>query len=167
MKNAIGALGRLEWQAIALVLLLFGSGAAVGVAVERARAPRFGAPRRGGGPLAARPGAGRLPPYLEELSLTEDQHERIRGILDAQRPKVDSVMMTVLPRLRALSDTTFSQIRSVLTPDQQSQFDRDRPQRELAPGMPGGRQGGGRGFGGPGRGGRGPNGPPPGGGPPD
>ena len=115
------------------------------------------------------PGAGgrpgRLPPWLESMDLSQEQHDKIKSILDAQRPKVDSVMNGVLPRLRALSDSTFAQIRGVLTPDQQARFDRDKPVRELAPGMPGGPGRGGRGDGrGPPPDGRGP--PPDGRGPP-
>ncbi len=169
MKNAMHALGSLEWQAIALVLLLFGSGAAVGAAFEHAHGPRRGLPARGGaafgGAIGARPGPGRPPPYLEELNLTGDEHERIRTILDSQRPKVDSAMASVLAAAARASDSTFSEIRSILTPEQQTQFDRDRPRRELCAGHAG-RTRPWPGFGGRGRGGP-PPGPPGRGGPPD
>jgi hypothetical protein len=154
MTSAIRTLGRMEWQATLLLAVVFGTGVAVGAAIDHSRPP---APAPAPPPPAqGRPG--RLPPYLEQMDLTQDQHAKIKAILDAQRPKVDTVMNTVLPRLRALSDSTFAQIRGVLTPDQQVQFDRDRPRRDLAPGMPGG---GGRG---PPPDGRGP--PPDGRGPP-
>ena len=131
MTNAIRALGKMEWQATLLLLVVFGAGIAVGAAIDHSRAPVAAAP-------APPPvGPGRLPPYLERMDLTQDQHARIKAILDAQRPKVDTVMNGVLPQLRALSDTTFARIREVLTPQQQTQFDHDRPVRDLAPGMPG------------------------------
>jgi hypothetical protein len=153
MTNSIRTLGRMEWQATLLLVVVFGAGAAVGAAIDHSRT----APP----PALAPPGRpGRLPPYLERMDLTPDQHAKIKTILDAQRPKVDTVMSAVLPRLQALSDSTFAQIRGVLTPPQQSQFDHDRPRRELAPGMPGtGGRGGREDGGGPPAEGRGP--PPP------
>lgn len=139
MTNAIRTLGRMEWQATLLLVVVFGTGAAVGAAIDRSRtaAPPPAAPAP-----PARPG--RLPPYLERMDLTQEQHAKIKTILDAQRPKVDTVMSMVLPRLQALSDSTFAQIRGVLTPEQQTRFDHDRPRRDLAPGMPGAGGRGGR-----------------------
>jgi Spy/CpxP family protein refolding chaperone len=132
MTSAIRTLGKLEWQATLLLVVVFGAGIAVGAAIDHSRAANVAmAPPPQAGP-------GHLPPYLERMDLTQEQHEKIRAILDAQRPKVDTVMDGILPRLRALSDTTFAQIRGVLTPEQQTQFDHDRPRRDLAPGMPGG-----------------------------
>jgi Spy/CpxP family protein refolding chaperone len=131
MTSAIRTLGKMEWQATLLLLVVFGAGIAVGVAIDHSRTTVAAAP------MPPQGGPGRLPPYLERMDLTQDQHAKIKAILDAQRPKVDTVMNGVLPRLRALSDTTFAQIRDVLTPAQQSQFDHDRPVRDLAPGMPG------------------------------
>ena len=170
MTKGISVLGRLEWQAVVVVAVVFSTGAVVGIAVDRARASRQSMPRIDGppgapevlgapGPRGARgmsppPGTpGPLPRYLEDLGLSYEQHEQIKSILDAQKPKVDRVMEVALPSLRAISDTTFVQIRAVLTTAQQSRFDRERPRRALAPGMPGGDRGGERG--------RGPPGPPP------
>lgn len=163
MTNAIRSLGRMEWQATLLLVVVFGAGAAVGAALDHTRG---GGPPR---PAAAPPQqarAGRLPPYLEEMNLTAEQHAQIRKILEAQKPRVDTVMAGVMPRLQAISDSTFAQIRGVLTPDQQVQFDRARPRREMAPGMPGapGGRGGREDGGGPPEEGRGP--PPEGRGPP-
>jgi Spy/CpxP family protein refolding chaperone len=115
--------------------VVFGAGIAVGVAIDRVRGrPAGPPPGMDPGPQARR---GPLPPWLERLDLTPDEHDRIKAILDAQKSRVDSVMNGVLPRFREISDSTFAQIRAALTPRQQEQFDRDRPRRELAPGMPG------------------------------
>lgn len=132
MKNAIRTLGRIEWQASLLLAIVFGAGVAVGIAFDRASAPA---------PMAARRGP--LPPYLEDLGLTPEQHAKIKAILDAQKPKVDTVWDGVFPKLHVISDWTFMQIRGVLTPEQRRQFDAERPVRALAPGMPfpGGREG--------------------------
>jgi Spy/CpxP family protein refolding chaperone len=153
MTGALRTIGRMEWQATLLLAVVFGAGVAVGAAIDHTRsgAPAAVADRRPPGPL---------PPWLQQLNLSFEQHERIRAILDTQRPKVDTIMNGILPRLQAVSDSTFADIRGVLTPDQQARFDRDRPRRELAPGMPGSGGRGGRGDGrGPPRDGRGP--PPP------
>ena len=148
MTNAVKAVGRLEWQALALLLVVFVAGAALGATGMRMmRLPpqAFGPPMGGpdgppNGPPNGPPGGagapGRLPPYVERLGLSEEQHQKIKVILDRQRPKVDVVLESVLPRLRALSDSTISELRAVLTSAQREQFDRERPQRALAPGMP-------------------------------
>jgi Spy/CpxP family protein refolding chaperone len=145
MSGAMRSIGRMEWQATLLLAVVFGAGIAVGAAIDHSRGaapPPF---------EGARP-PGPLPMWLVQMDLSEDQHARIRAILDAQRPKVDAVMNGILPRLQVLSDSTFTEIRGVLTPEQQARFDRDRPRRELAPGMPGSGRGDGRGPPGDGRG---------------
>jgi hypothetical protein len=138
MTSAIRSLGRMEWQASLLLAVVFGAGVVVGMAVDRTRVPAVAGPMaRNGGPL---------PPYLEDLGLSPDQHAKIKAILDAQKPKVDTVWDGVLPKLHAISDFTFEAIRHILTPEQRQLFDAERPRRDLAPGMPGGPGGrGGRG----------------------
>ena len=133
MTNAIRALGRVEWQASLLLAVVFAAGVAVGVAVDRTRANATPLP------MGARRGP--LPPYLEDLDLSLDQHKKIKAILDAQKPKVDTVWDGVLPKLHVISDFTFDAIRHVLTQEQRQRFDAERPVRGLAPGMPGGRGG--------------------------
>ena len=139
MKKLFAVLVRAEFQAVALLLVVFIAGGFVGVAVDRARGrrppPRADGPPRGGGPGGPRQGQ-RLPPYIEELDLSSEQHDQIRTILQAQRPKVDSALATVLPQLQHISDSTFASIRAVLTREQQKAFDAARPQRDLAPGIP-------------------------------
>ena len=177
MKKLFAVLSRAEFQAVALLLVVFIAGGFVGVAIDRARGRRpppraDGLPRGGGqggmqGGMQGGPRQGqRLPPYIEELDLSSEQHDQIRTILQAQRPKVDSALATVLPALQRISDSTFASIRAVLTPEQQKTFDATRPQRDLAPGIP--RGGGGPrpprdGFGPPPGGGRRGGGPPNGG----
>ena len=153
MKKILAVLARAEVQAAVVLLVIFLAGAFVGVALDRARGRRGperaggGPPPRGqGAPNGPRPGQ-RLPPYIEELDLSPTQHDQIRTILQAQRPKVDSALSSVLPQLQAISDQTFAAIRAALTPDQQKAFDAARPSRDLAPGIPRGGGRGGRGGG--------------------
>ena len=143
MKKLFSVLARAEFQAVALLVVVFVAGGFVGIAVDRARG---GPPGPGDGPPpqaqgGPRPGQ-RLPRYIEQLDLTSDQHEKIRAIMQSQRPKVDTVLAAVLPQLQRLSDSTFAAIRDVLTPAQQKSFDADRPKRDLAPGIPRGAGGG-------------------------
>lgn len=162
MSEPLKAIGRIEWQAILLLALVFGAGAAVGVAGDHLLRPPP-PPVDHGGPPFGRPDGPprgpdslRLPRYFEELNPTDAQRVAIRGLLEVQRPKADSIMGTVLPKLRAISDATFAAVRALLTPEQQKRYDATRPQRAFLP-MPGMR--GGPPGGPPGRGAR--RGPPP------
>jgi Spy/CpxP family protein refolding chaperone len=75
--------------------------------------------------------------------LSDDQARRVEAIVQRRRPRVDSLMASVQPRLRAAFDSTNAEIRAVLTPAQRVQFDRDQEHRrsELGrrhgPGPPG------------------------------
>jgi hypothetical protein len=138
MTDAIRSIGRIQWQATLLLAVVFGAGAAVGAAIDHTRSL---AASPAPAPAPPPQGARRLPPWLERMNLSQDEHARIKAILEAQKPKIDTIMDGIMPRLRAISDTTFVQIRSALAPEHQTEFDRDRPVRELAPGMPGARGG--------------------------
>src|SRR5579872_6730079 len=138
MTGPVRTLGRVEWQATLLLAVVFGAGIAVGIAIDRSRRPPP-PPREAGVQMGG--GRGGLPEWMLALDITPEEHEQIRAILDAQKVRVDTIMNGVLPRLREISDTTFVRIRAVLTPAQQERFDRERPRRDLAPGMPGTRGG--------------------------
>jgi Spy/CpxP family protein refolding chaperone len=76
--------------------------------------------------------------------LSDEQARRVEAIVQKRRPRVDSLMATVQPRLRAMFDSTNAEIRVVLTPEQRAKFDRDQEHRRRehrpppgAPGPPG------------------------------
>jgi Spy/CpxP family protein refolding chaperone len=153
MSEPVKAVGRIEWQAFLILALVFGTGAGLGVAFERTRRPpppqddRGGPPPgQGNGPQGAplANGQRRLPPFLERLALTDSQRAAIHRVLETQRPRTDSVMASVLPRLQAITDSTYAAIGTLLTPEQQKEFEATRPRRGFGPGMPGGPRGGGR-----------------------
>jgi Spy/CpxP family protein refolding chaperone len=111
------------------------------MAAERVRAARVARPA----PMDAMRMRAGLPPGFDELQLTPDQQERIRAIFRASRPRTDSVLRASLPRLHAIQDSVRAQIRAVLTPGQQQQFDametrspRGRRGPRGGPGFPGG-----------------------------
>ena len=153
MSEPVKAVGRVEWQAFLILALVFGTGAGLGVAFERTRRPPPPRDERGGPPPGqgnGPPGAPRangprrLPPFLERLALTDSQRAAIHRVLEVQRPRTDSVMASVMPRLQAITDSTYAAIGTLLTPEQQKEFEATRPRRGFVPGMPGGpRDGGG------------------------
>jgi Spy/CpxP family protein refolding chaperone len=139
MKDGFESLGRVRLQGIALLAIAFVVGALGGMAAERVRAARTGHPA----PMEQMGMHGAFPRAFDELHLTPDQEERIQAIFRAHRPRTDSVLRASLPRLHAIQDSVRAQIRAVLTPDQQRQFD------DMETRSPRGRRGprGGPGFG--------------------
>ena len=120
MRDGFESLGRVRAQGLALLLVTFAVGVLGGMALERVRMARRAAPP----PVdRVRMGPGMMPPMFERLDLTDEQRERIAAILQQSRPLTDSVLQSSLPRLRAIRDSVRSQIRAVLTPEQQERFD--------------------------------------------
>jgi Spy/CpxP family protein refolding chaperone len=58
-----------------------------------------------------------------ELDLTEEQHERVRTILENRHKRSEERLSEILPRLKADLDSMFLEVREVLTPEQQVAFD--------------------------------------------
>lgn len=151
MSEPVKSVGRIEWQAFLILALVFVTGGGLGIAFERTRhaGPPFGegSPRDGRRdgppdgpprPPEARTHAEslRVPRYFEQLNPTDSQRLAIRALLEGQRPKADSVMAGVLPRLRAITDSTFDAIGKLLTPEQRKLYEATKPQRAFLP-MPG------------------------------
>lgn len=63
-----------------------------------------------------------LPPAFLQLNLSADQRTRVIGILTRARPKTDSTLRDVIPRLRALTDSVDQEIRAVLRPEQRERL---------------------------------------------
>lgn len=113
---------RRVWALATVALVLaFVAGALSGAAWDR----MHGRDRR---PVPRGPGH-----YSEVLrrryDLSGDQAKRIEAIVARRRPRVDSLMATVQPQLRAAFDSTNSEIRGVLTPGQRQRFDDDQARR--------------------------------------
>jgi Spy/CpxP family protein refolding chaperone len=107
------------------VLVVFCVGMAGGIVIGRRMAP----PPRSGMFLPGEPGRGRGPgPLIDrldrEVQLTPEQRTRVKAIFDARRARLEEVQREVIARAeqerRALQD----EIRTVLTPEQQTRFDR-------------------------------------------
>jgi Spy/CpxP family protein refolding chaperone len=161
MKDGFESLGRVRAQGLALLLLAFVVGILGGMALERLRTARR-APRPPAEWPGMRPGMSVMPAIFERLNLSEEQRARIEHIMRESRPLTDSVLQASLPRLRAIRDSVWVEIRAVLTPEQQERFDAfERRRGDRTPGDRGTPMGPGeRGRrGGPGA--RSPEGPPP------
>ena len=68
----------------------------------------------------------RGPHFLDALNLSAAQHARIDSILVRRRAQMDAFWKGPGMQLRALVDSTRSEIRGVLTPAQQREFDAAR-----------------------------------------
>ncbi|HEY8483165.1 MAG TPA: hypothetical protein VIL13_01045 [Longimicrobiales bacterium] len=58
------------------------------------------------------------PNLFDELDLTEEQRIQIEAILERRRKQIDAFWAEFGPKLRAIRDSTRSEIREVLTPEQ-------------------------------------------------
>ena len=127
MNSHLESLGRAKLQGILLLGVIFAIGIFTGVALERVRQSRP-APV----PNAAR---GVAPPgWREQFHLTDEQERQIHEILERNRPRTEALIEQFLPRLRAATDSVRGEIRAILTPDQQREFDRVQPPLEPHPG---------------------------------
>ncbi|MBI4538981.1 MAG: hypothetical protein HY704_05655 [Gemmatimonadetes bacterium] len=125
--------------AVALLVSIFMAGVltalVVGELMGRSRppAPAFagGPPFRGPGmgPPSGRPGRmggplGLTEMLAERLDLGDEQERKLEAILERRRAVSDSILEQMRPRLQAQLDSTRTEIREILTPEQREEFDR-------------------------------------------
>jgi Spy/CpxP family protein refolding chaperone len=95
-----------------LTLAVAGSIAFGGFAVVQAQGPRGGGAR------------GRaLEQLTEGLNLTPDQQAKVQPIIDQARPQIAAIRREAMQKTKAVMDSTASQIRALLTPEQQKTLD--------------------------------------------
>jgi Spy/CpxP family protein refolding chaperone len=90
-------------------LIVFG-----GVAFVQAQAPR------GGGGGGRGHGVERL---IEGLNLTPDQQAKIQPIINQAQPKIAEIHREAMEKMKAVMASIASQIRPLLTPEQQKKLD--------------------------------------------
>src|SRR5436309_3171479 len=80
--------------------------------------------------LQAQPGAGGwhghvfgLKGVTEQLSLTSDQQTKVQPILDAAKPQLVAIHQEAMQKAKGIIDSSLSQIRPLLTADQQKKLD--------------------------------------------
>jgi len=59
----------------------------------------------------------------KSLNLTADQQTKIQPLLDQAKPQITAIHKDAMQKTQAIMDKTMSQIRPMLTADQQTKFD--------------------------------------------
>src|SRR6184192_410345 len=59
----------------------------------------------------------------KSLNLTPDQQSKVQPLIDQARPQIIAIHKDAMEKTHAIMDKTMSQIRPILTPDQQKKFD--------------------------------------------
>lgn len=144
MSGEGGGFGKARTQAVVLIVLVFLAGAFAGGATER-----FMHRRSGGGPggqgrpgggfgfgFGERGGGGRdgvrggprsgLPPYYNNLGLSDAQRAKIDSIVTKRRARIDSVMKSTMSLVQPAMDSTRDEVNAVLTVDQRAKLDSAR-----------------------------------------
>src|SRR5438445_3476216 len=76
-------------------------------------------PGHGGG---GRHGFG-LEHLTKQLNLTADQQTKVQPIIDQAKPQIAAIHQEAMQKMKAVMDSTTSQIRPLLTADQQKKLD--------------------------------------------
>ena len=58
-----------------------------------------------------------------QLNLTADQQTKVQPILDATKPQIDAIHQEAMQKMKTVMDSTLSQIRPLLTAEQQKKLD--------------------------------------------
>ena len=61
--------------------------------------------------------------FGSKLRLTTEQHARVAAILEAKRQKIDALRAEIHPKFDQIRQETRTEIRQLLTPEQQRTFD--------------------------------------------
>jgi protein CpxP len=83
-------------------------------------------PQDAGGDRGGRRGRGghaSLERMTDDLNLTPDQKAKIQPILDQARPQLEQIHREAMEKTKALMDNVRTQIRPMLTPEQQKKLD--------------------------------------------
>ena len=59
----------------------------------------------------------------DKLSLTAEQQTKVQPILDQARPQIAAIHQEAMQKMKTVVDSAVSQIRPLLTPEQQKKFD--------------------------------------------
>ena len=57
------------------------------------------------------------------MDLTSDQQTKVQPILDQAKPQIAAIHQEAMQKMKGVMDSTLSQIRPLLTPDQQKKLD--------------------------------------------
>jgi Spy/CpxP family protein refolding chaperone len=59
----------------------------------------------------------------KQLNLTSDQQTKVQPIVDAAKPQIAAIHQEAMQKMKTVMDSSLSQIRSLLNPDQQKKLD--------------------------------------------
>jgi Spy/CpxP family protein refolding chaperone len=59
----------------------------------------------------------------EKLDLTSDQQTKVQPIIEGAKPQIAAIHQDAMQKTKAVMDSTLSQIRPLLNPDQQKKLD--------------------------------------------
>jgi len=71
-----------------------------------------------------------LPPPLRGLDLTEEQERQVREVVDRYHPRMEAVMRQTWPVMKPVFDEMAVEIKALLEPGQQAQFEAKRQEME-------------------------------------
>ncbi len=60
---------------------------------------------------------------VNKLNLTSDQQTKVQPIIDQAKPQIAAIHQEAMQKMKAIMDSTTSQIRPLLTADQQTKLD--------------------------------------------
>jgi protein CpxP len=60
---------------------------------------------------------------IEKLDLTADQQTKVDPIIEGAKPQITAIHEDAMQKMKTVMDSTLSQIRPLLTPDQQKKLD--------------------------------------------
>ena len=108
---------KLNWKQVAVSLIIgfvlgLACGRWMGLQVFRCR---WGGPERSQQHL--------LHVFNKQLHLTTNQQQRVAAILEEKRKKIDALRAELRPRFEEVRESTRTEIRQLLTADQQQAFD--------------------------------------------
>lgn len=66
--------------------------------------------------------SGELPEIFTDLNLSAEQSARVRAVLAAARPEVDSLLLSTMPRVRFLADSVRLELAKILSPSQRREL---------------------------------------------
>jgi Spy/CpxP family protein refolding chaperone len=59
----------------------------------------------------------------KQLNLTSDQQTKVQPIVDAAKPQIAAIHQEAMQKMKTVMDSSLSQIRPLLNPDQQKKLD--------------------------------------------
>ncbi len=129
----------MDWKPLFKTFASILFGFALGLVAIRGNHPRapFGAfgfgdngPPGEKGPGNRGRGAAFLERFVKELGLSEEQRAKVQTIFENQRQKVEALHQEVFPRFDGIREETRQSVRGLLTPEQQTKFDKLHAKRE-------------------------------------